>query len=233
MILSDTWFMDGYIDYELQKYRLLAYLQDVKRYFNETKLYPQLSDIVAHYNNLLLFRSNKQLMQDSFPRKLTGIDTEKIEMVYERMLTDSELMQELEDITAFAVAEMKDTISEGAEIYELIEKQMLIEPVGIIPLYKNEGYIFMRITGHSEVRIYNYTVSIFEHKDARYKGIKMTYVDSRAKNLANTYEQIKLDIVRDIRTLPNPAVYKVEFPTEIPFHETLLPIAKRSLVRYI
>lgn len=233
MILSDTWFMEGYIDYELQKYRLLAYLQDVKRYFNETKLYPQLSDIVAHYNNLLLFRANKQLMQDSFPRKLNGIDAEKMEMVYERMLCDSELMQELEDITSFAVAEMKGTISEGAEIYELVEKQMLIEPVGIIPLYKNEGYIFLRITGHSEVRVYTYTVTIFEHKDARYKGIKMVYLDKRSKNLANTYEQIKLDIVREVRTLPNPAVYKVEFPTEIPFDETLLPIAKRALVRYI
>jgi hypothetical protein len=30
MILSETWFMEGYIDFELQKYRLLAYLKDVK-----------------------------------------------------------------------------------------------------------------------------------------------------------------------------------------------------------
>jgi len=233
MILSDTWFMEGYIDYELQKYRLLAYLQDVKKSFNETKLYPQLSDMVAHYNNLLLFRANKHMMQDSFPRMLNGIDTDRMELAYERMLADSELMQELEDITAFAVAEMKGTISEGAEIYELVEKQMLIEPVGIMPLYKNEGYMLLRITGHSQVRVYTYSVTIFEHKDARFKGIKIAYVDSRSKNLANTYEQIKLDIVRDIRTLPNPAVYKVEFPTEIPFDETLLPIAKRALVRHI
>ena len=43
MTLSETWFMEGYIDFELQKYRLLAYLHDVKESFNHTKLYPQLS----------------------------------------------------------------------------------------------------------------------------------------------------------------------------------------------
>lgn len=233
MTLSENWFMEGYIDYELQKYRLLAYLQDVKKYFNETKLYPQLSDIVAHYNNLIAFRTNKQLLQESFPKKMTAIDAEKMTVVYERLLADSEMMQELEEITSFALTEMKGAINEGAEIYELIEKQLLIEPVGIIPLYKNEGYIFLRYTGHQEVRVYVYSVSMFQHEDTKYKGIKMSYVDSRTKNLANTYEQIKLDIVRGIRLLPNPAVYMVEFPVEIPFNETLLPIAKRALVRYI
>ena len=61
----------------------------------------------------------------------------------------------------------------------------------------------------------------------------MEYIDSRVKNLANTYEQIKLDIIRACRALPNPAVYKVEFPYAVPFHETLLPIAKRVLVKHI
>ncbi len=233
MVLSETWFMEGYIDFELQRYRLLAYIQDVKKHFGQTKLYPQLADIVAHYNNLISFRTNKQLMQDNFPRKMDKVDTQKLEIVYERILSDNELMQELEEITAFAVAEMKGTIDEGASIYEFIERQLLVEPVGILPLYKNEGYVLLRYGGYSDVRVYSYTVTIFEHKDARYKGIKMGYMDSRTKNLANTYEQIKLDIIRDIRTLPNPAVYLVEFPMAVPFQETLLPVAKRVLVKHI
>ena len=43
--LSETWFADGYIDFELKKYTLLAYLQEINRYFNDHKLYPQLDDI--------------------------------------------------------------------------------------------------------------------------------------------------------------------------------------------
>jgi hypothetical protein len=233
MNLSETWFMEGYIDFELQKYRLLAYLHEVRQCFNETKLYPQLSDIVFHYNNLLGFQQNKRFLQDQFPKKLDMLNMQRLELVYEKMLADNELMDELEKITQYALDEMKGTISEGAEIYDFIEKQLLIEPIGIVPLYKNEGYIFLRYGAHSEVRIYNYNITLFEHKNSRYKGIKMEYIDSREKNLANTYEQIKLDIIRTYRTLPNPAVYKVEFPLLVPFNETLLPVAKRVLVRHI
>lgn len=225
--------MEGYIDFELQKYRLLAYLQEVKRCFNETKLYPQLADIVFHYNNIVAFRQNKQLMQDSFPKKLDRINLQRLEMVYEHILADDELMQELERITGFAMDEMKGAIDEGAEIYDFVEKNLLVEPVGIMPLYKNEGYVFLRYAGRSEVRIYNYTITLFEHQHAKYRGIKMAYMDMRTKNLANTYEQIKLDIIRSVRTLPNPAVYKIEFPLSVPFNETLLPVAKRVLVKQI
>ena len=95
MALSETWFMEGYIDFELQKYRLLAYLQEVKRSFNETKLYPQLADIVAHYNNLLEFQQNKHFLQERFPQKLNISALQRLELVYERILADDDLMHEL------------------------------------------------------------------------------------------------------------------------------------------
>ena len=63
MTLSETWFMEGYIDFELQKYRLLAYLKEVRQSFEQAMLYPQLSDIVFHYNNLLGFKNNKQYVR--------------------------------------------------------------------------------------------------------------------------------------------------------------------------
>lgn len=233
MTLSETWFMEGYIDFELQKYKLLAYLKEVRSSFRENKLYPQLADIVAHYNNLVKFRENKHQVQSGFPRKVDGIDWGNLEIKYEQLLSDDGLMCELEAITDYAAGKLKCTIDEGAELYELIEKQMIVEPVGIMPLYKNEGYMFLRFSGNPDVRIYNYTVTIFEHKNARYKGLRITYIDNRTKTLANTYEQIKLDLIRDLRDLPNPAVYKIEFPMAAPLNETLLPVAKRLLVRHI
>jgi len=32
--LSETWFAEGYIDFELKKYTLLAYLQEVNKNFD-------------------------------------------------------------------------------------------------------------------------------------------------------------------------------------------------------
>lgn len=233
MKLSETWFMEGYIDFELQKYRLLAYLQEVNKYFTETKLYPQLSDVVFHYNNLVAFRDSKKLMQDSFPRRIEQVDMQRLQIVYEEMLADNEVMQELERITNYALDEMKSVIDNGAGIYDFIEKQLSVQPVGILPLYKNEGYMLLRCGNNSDIHAYNYTISLFEHKDARYKGLRMHYLDSWKKSIVNTYEQVKKDIIRLCRVLPNPAVYSIEFPHVVPLNETLLPIAKRVLIRQI
>ena len=233
MKLSETWFMEGYIDLELQKYRLLAYLKDVNQLFNETKLYPQLSDVVFHYKNLLSFRDNKKFLQDRFPKQLNKVDLEKLALSYTEMLEDDELMQELERIIDYAAPQLKNTLDAGAEIYEMVERQLEIEPVGILPIYKNEGYVLLQYNGHSEIRAYAYNITLFEEKDARYKGIKLSYIDCYRKSIGNTYEQIKLEIIRSIRTLPNPAVYRIASTYAVPLNETLLPIAKRALVRYL
>src|SRR5687768_14359943 len=116
--LSETWFAEGYIDFELKKYTLLAYLQEVGRYFNENKLYPQLADIIFHYNNIVAFRENKKYLQDNFPKQLTEINLQKLQLVYERMIEDDELMKELEDIIHYSAQKIKSTIKNGAEIYE-------------------------------------------------------------------------------------------------------------------
>jgi hypothetical protein len=86
--LSETWFAEGRIDFELKKYTLLAYLQEVNRYFDENKLYPQLADIIFHYNNIVAFRENKKYLQEHFPKKLTGLQMEKLQLIYEQMLED-------------------------------------------------------------------------------------------------------------------------------------------------
>src|SRR5579863_8730241 len=108
--LSETWFADGYIDFELKKYTLLAYLQEINKYFNQNKLYPQLADIIFHYNNLSAFRENKKFLQEQFPKKLTGIQLEKLQGLYEQMIEDDELMKELEEIINYSATKLKKAI---------------------------------------------------------------------------------------------------------------------------
>ena len=142
--LSETWFADGYIDFELKKYTLLAYLQEVNKYFNQTKLYPQLSDLIFHYNNLVAFRENKKFLQEHFPKRLNGIQLEKLQLLYQQIVEDDDMMKELESIIQYAASEMKAAISNGAELYEFVEDKLTIFPIGIIPLEINEGYFFLK-----------------------------------------------------------------------------------------
>lgn len=231
--LSETWFAEGYIDFELKKYTLLAYLQEVNSYFNESKLYPQLADLVFHYNNLIQFRENKKYLQEHFPKKLTGIQIERLQVLYEQMIGDDELMQELEQIIYYSEGELKSTISNGAEIYEFVEDSLTIAPVGLVPLDVQEGYFFLSAGNTRNTRVYHYRLSIFEKKEEKYRSIKTALLEQQLRSFVHTYENIKYELIKTRSDLPNPAVYSIETELTFPVEETLLPIAKRSLVKYI
>jgi hypothetical protein len=231
--LSETWFAEGRIDFELKKYTLLAYLQEVNKYFNENKLYPQLSDIIFHYHNLVAFRENKKYLQEHFPKKLTGLQMEKLQVLYEQMIGDDELMQELEDIIQFSANSIRNTIGSGTQLYEFVEENINITPVGLIPLDTHEGYFFLSSGEKGRTKVYQYRLSIFEKHDERYRSIKTSFIDHRARGISHTYEHIKAELIRYRRDLPNPAVYSIETDLSFPVDETLLPIAKRSLVKFI
>jgi hypothetical protein len=231
--LSETWFADGYIDFELKKYTLLAYLQEVNKHFGENKLYPQLADVIFHYNNLVAFRQNKKYLQEQFPKKLSMIQMEKLQMLYEQMIEDDELMTELEEIINYSAGIIKSTISNGAEIYEFVENKLTIFPVGLVPLEINEGYFFLSEGSYRQTRVYQYTLSIFQKQDEKYRSIKTEFVDHWERSIVNTYENIKAELIKRKREFPNPAVYCIETGLTFPIDETLLPVAKRSLVRYI
>jgi hypothetical protein len=231
--LSETWFADGYIDFELKKYTLLAYLQEINKQFNENKLYPQLSDVIFHYNNLVAFRENKKFLQDQFPKKLTGIQLEKLQLLYEQIIEDDELMQELEDIIHYSAETMKPTISSGTEIYEFVEDKLNIFPIGLLPIETNEGYFFLSEGTYRNTRIYQYRLSFFEKRDEKYRSIKTEFIGQYERNIVNTYELMKIELIRNRKELPNPAVYSIETDLSFPVDETLLPIAKRTLVRFI
>jgi hypothetical protein len=231
--LSETWFADGYIDFELKKYTLLAYLKEVLHYFNENKLYPQLGDIIFHYNNLVAFRENKKFLQEQFPKKLSGVQIEKLQVLYEQIIQDDELMQELEDIINYSASKMKKTITSGAEIYEFVEDKIKIYPVGIVPLDTHEGYFFLSEGSFNETRVYQYKLSFFEKHDEKYRSMRTEFVDVWQRNMVNTFENIKSELIRLKSEMTNPAVYSIETALKFPIDETLLPVAKRSLVRYI
>ncbi len=231
--LSETWFAEGRIDFELKKYTLLAYLQEVNKYFHENKLYPQLSDIIFHYNNIVAFRENKKYLQEHFPKKLTGIQLEKLQLLYEQLMDDDELLRELEDIINYSAGKMKTTIFNGTGIYEFVEEKISICPVGIIPLDTQEGYFFLSTGEIRQTRAYHYRLSIFEKHDEKYRSIKTVFIDHWTRSISSTPEHIKAELIRRRKDLPNPAVYSIETDLKFPMEETLLPIAKRSLVKYI
>lgn len=110
---------------------------------------------------------------------------------------------------------------------------MEFSPVGITPLYRQEGYAILGSKEEKHLHIYRYKVGIFTQARDSFKGIMMQFVQSIRRSLADTVEAIKLRLIREYRDLPNPAVYSILSNRSIPLQETFLPMSKRLLLIHL
>jgi hypothetical protein len=231
--LSKDWLTQGLIDFEYKKYLLMAYLQTVKNSFGKVELYPFLADLVFHYRNLQALKENKALIRESFPKELSLEEFRKLELSYREMIEDYVVMGELESIINFALPQIKDSLQEGSIIYEYVESQCEISPVGVTPLYAKEGYLFVTQPPEKETNIYRYQMSIFEGSQEQLRSLNTEFIERVEKNPSNTYERLKLELIRKFKDLPNPAAYLILARMKFPFTETLMPVAKRLFVKHI
>ena len=231
--LHEDWLTSGLLDFEYKKYLTLAYMQGVKQKFDEKKLYPFMSDLVFHYNNLVTIKQNKQLIFENFPKELSRADFEQLKLDYKRIIEDDQLMGTLGEIINFAIPRFKECVDEGVGLYEDIAYRISIEPIGITPLYKDEGYLLLFINNSKTVYVHRYKITVFKQASESYRAIHTELLEEVQWSLVNTFEHIKRELVARNRDLPNPAAYLALSQSQYPLQETLLPITKRLLVQHI
>jgi hypothetical protein len=231
--LQDNWLTEGLIDFEYKKYQLLAYLTVVREAFSRVQLYPQLADVVFHYRNLMALRSNKSLIVENFPKELSLDKLQQLEVSYRKIIEDDAVMQEIEAIMEFAIPQLKERLEEGSSIYDFVESKCELTSIGVVPLYSREGYVFMTQPPEQETSIYRYQVTVFHNSTEPMRGLQTQFVCTTAFSLANSYENIKMALVRKYADMPNPAVFLVLARMKLPLQQTLVPVAKRLLIKYL
>jgi hypothetical protein len=231
--LKENWLTDGLIDFEYKKYQLLAYLKTVKESYQRVELYPFLSDLVFHYRNLIALKDAQAMIIESFPKEISLEGLKNLEVTYKRIIEDDLIMQEIESIMEFALPQFKSSLDEGSFIYEYVESKCEISPIGLTSLYANEGYLFITQPPEKETHVYRYQTTLFEQSSESMRGIHTRHVFTTQRSISNTYEQMKSSLIRQYAELPNPSVYLVLAKICIPFDQTLMPVAKRLLVKQI
>lgn len=231
--LKHDWLTEGLIDYEYKKYILLAYLKDIRKRFDQTQLYPFMSDLVFHYRNILKVKESKKLMYENFPQTLSEADFNKLQLTYKKVINDDDVMKELEEIIAFALPKIQSALDEGKELHEFVEEHIELVSVGLSPIYEQEGYLFLNQDNERDVTIYRYQVTLFQHAEEKFRSISTEYLMDDFRDISRSYENIKVDLTRHFTDLPNPATYLAVSKLKFPMKETLLPVAKRMLVRSV
>lgn len=231
--LRPDWITEGLIDLEYKKYILLGYLKHVSSRFSDGRLYPFLTDLIFHYKNVAQLKENKRIVSEQFPKRLSRIDLEEFRLEYEMMMHDSSFMAEIESILDFAIPKLKQGVDDGTGFYDMVEEQLNISPVGIVPLTTEHGYLLFYIDNKPDTRVFSYQITIFENAEERYRGIRTEYLQSYQRSISTTFEYMKLDLIRQQSIRSAPAAFLVHSRLDFPLEDTLLPVAKRSFVRYL
>ena len=231
--LSNDWFIEGVLDFEYKKYMLLAWLQHVSKEFAEYRLYPSFSELIFHHQNLNQFLEHKNRLLQQFPSKLNLEEFRQMNLHFDSNVTDEGELNEIDSIINFSIPIIRDHLEDGKEIYEVIDQKLLIEPIGITPLYVKEGYILLQIHPGKEVDAFNYRIAFFENTEGNYYGISMDFLTSFRYSISQTYETMKRDLIRQNKLLPNPATYLLYSQAPFPVPESILPVAKRKMLTYI
>jgi hypothetical protein len=227
--LKPDWLTEGLIDFEYKKYILLDYLQNVQQAFGRAELYPFLSDLVMHYRNLQTVREGKTLLSNAFPRELSAERVQRLELLYQRVVEDDDLMAEIESIIDYALPKFKNSLDEGISVYEYVESQCELTLIGLTTLYTDEGYLFVTQPPQTDTAIYRYQLSVFEQ--GQYRGLHLAWHTREVRSLTNTFEAMKLRLARENRELPQPTTYLLVTKATFPYEGTVLPVAKRMLIK--
>lgn len=222
--LDKDWLTKDNTDFEYKKYILLDYLQKVKSFFKEDKLYPYLSDCVEE------FRSLKDLLEQKdkiAPKELTSIDFKNMELIYTPI--EDEIFLELQKLINYSLRQIKTTIEEGRKIHDEIEKNISFESVGIITKKKDEGYLIL--TTKSSV-VYKYKMDSLMLEGNSYKMLKTTPITTQNISEFSSHEDIKQEYINHRDNIPM-MTYGAYSKKEIPFDNTFLPIVKRILIREV
>jgi hypothetical protein len=231
--LADDWITKGSLDFEYKKYILLAYLQHVGRSFEQHKLYPTFAELIMHYKNASQLKAGKQKLWKSFPKELTQIDLKNFRLFFESKITEDQQLKQLEDILDFTIDSLQGHIAVGKDIFDEVEKHLLIEPVGVKALGENEGLLLIDPQYDPFYHVYQYRMTIFEAAEERVRGLQTIFIDKIKKSIGTTLEQLKIQVLKNIKLVSNYSAFRIVAMKPYPYEETLLPIVKRSFSGYL
>jgi len=231
--LNINLFINAVDDFELSQYYVLGILKNHSRNLHSNKLYPALKDLIEIGEVLEKIVNEKKHLENIFPQKNVDATLSRVEVGQEKK--DINFVNDVNKVFDFinwAYPKIEEAISEGKAIYSYVKQNIKIEEVGILPLYKNNGYIIITDNKQSMVNVFRYDIPFISTDMNSSSSVTINHLQSYSKSESTCNPaSIKMELIERYEDLPNPATYRFETDLDFPFSETILPIAKRRLLK--
>ncbi len=229
--LSLNSFISNDTDFEANQYKVLAGLQEFRSDFAKEKLYPSLSELVDLYSQLNDLFAQKNNLKVKFPKQITDYDIENKKLIYDTISKLDPDIEILFDLIEWAIPQIKGVIEEGLALYEYVDKNIEIRTIGVLPVYRDEGYLILPNNIDCVILVHRYSVSIFSSNNTDFRALKTEFIEAIKQTIISPVpNDIKLNLVKKYKDLPNPATFICETDLDFPFSETIFPVVKRKLI---
>ncbi len=222
-------------DPELSQYRVLAFLKKYTDELHKNKLYPAFADLIELGNELHFLLDQLSFFDENYVMNMEELDENLETIDFGKDLFNRNDLDVVFKFINWAMPAIDEAIDEGIAIYDFVTENIKIKEVGVIPLYRNEGYYFIPDNITNVVHVYHFDMTLFSTSSSPLRTLKTTLIDviNKEELSKKSLEDVKLELIERFPELPTPAVYSIETDLEFPFIETVLPVAKRKLVRYL
>jgi hypothetical protein len=221
-------------DVERTQYQILAGLQQAQSAFEEQRVYPHLGRLVKLHGALITVLKRTEDFRTPETGHIAGIDWEEKSLNYEWPELEDTEMAVVEDLIRWALPQIRTTIEEGRSVYEHVEENTELETVGIVPSYVQEGYLMVPERGEDRIHVLRYELSIIQEEGEQHRALRTVHCKTVSEDGLDVHpSNIKLDLLKERRDLPNPATYFSNTDLNVPYKETLLPVVKRRLIRHL
>jgi hypothetical protein len=227
-------FLGALRDMESAQYRILDSLNRSRLAFKKNIIYPDLGALVNLYGSLQQLTGRMNVVEQGMPRRLKEIDLQNRQLLYDIPALEEDQLLQVRELIDWAMPHIQETIEEGKTIFEFVEEQLHLGEVGIVPAYFEEGYLLVPNRLTSELYILQYSISLFTDVKERYRSLKTNLIKSIPNHsVYHSPHAIKLELMEENRNMPNPATFFCTVGLDLPFEQTLLPVAKRKLMRHL
>lgn len=208
-----------------------------------------LKSVDLEYNQYLLLYQEKQAEQAMKQRALFPVyhqiseqvqELEKIAHSYENMkpfVVKEQEHAEIQDLLV-CVKHSLDRLTfwknQMEKLQEKIYAQMIAAPVGIIPEYKKEGFLFIHDQQIKEQHLFYYSAHIIKQQECRYADFYTQHLES-FYGLAPQFKAslLKQEIIkRYSKQIAAPLFFVVALQEHIPVFETALPLSKQMVLQW-
>jgi hypothetical protein len=218
-----SWLIDGPVDYELKKYKMLAILSRMRADLKHNLVWSVIQDVENQLD--LLYHTKYEIeVKEEKSRIAKDIDFFNFEIIYETAnnvtITNDSI---IDNIISDAILEFGEVYMEARELWRSIEKNITLTWIPKKQTHLNKGYI---IIPFEDGICYAYEFGLLSKSANSWRDVKLSLVETFNYSSDNL-----INFCNDFQNKENTLMFaRMRMQIKgIPLDEAIVPISKQIL----